>query len=141
MSIISKTTTCWVKKKLNPSNKKTWEKIYFCWTRGGGGWFPQRWIIYGDEMNIKIHHIWQRYILIRGEVRSLSTKCEKFLVFLNLPLQVHNWLVLQKLIFGGKWVLTHNIFVFYVCFVFVCLFSLSNKTYNSFNKMDLFIYK
>ena len=37
-----------------------------------------------------------------GEVRNLSTKCKKVLIFFTLPLQVHNWLVTQKLLFGGR---------------------------------------
>ena len=38
-------------RKLGKCKKITWEKNYFRWTRGGGG-FPQMWISYGDKMNI-----------------------------------------------------------------------------------------
>ena len=67
---------------------------------------------------------------------------KKSFFFMFYPFLTSTQLVnLENLIFRRRWVLTHNFFVSHVCFVFVCLFSLSNKKYNLFNKMDFIIYK
>ena len=69
-----------------------------------------------------------RYILMGvGGKKPIHYMGKVFSFFFYLSLTDTQLVIPAKLLFGGRWGLTHHIFVCHACFVFVCLFSLSNK--------------